>query len=262
MNNFFWKKRQFLKPDKIKIGFVVGGAQKAGTTSLNYYLNQHPEIGMPNVKELHYFDNDELFSRPENNHKAINQYFDPKPEIKIYGETTPIYLFWEPSIQRIWNYNKEMKLIFILRNPATRAFSNWNMEFNRKNEHEDFLYCIKHEQDRIENGLNNARRIYSYVARGLYAEQIKRAQKFFPSEQVMFIKYEDYMKNQEETVRQVFDFLGVDPEKFQYQFELIHQSNYFRSMTTDEKLHLAELFYSDINEVEKLLGWNCADWKK
>ena len=45
-----------------KLDFLVAGAQKSGTTALNYYLKRHPRIALPVKKELHFFDNDELFA--------------------------------------------------------------------------------------------------------------------------------------------------------------------------------------------------------
>ncbi|MGB8803470.1 MAG: hypothetical protein WCC93_00985, partial [Chthoniobacterales bacterium] len=45
-----------------KLDFLVAGAQKSGTTALNYYLKRHPRIALPIKKELHFFDNDDLFA--------------------------------------------------------------------------------------------------------------------------------------------------------------------------------------------------------
>lgn len=247
---------------KIKVGFLIIGAQKAGTSSLDHYLRQHPEIGMARNKEVHFFNNEKVFSKSKINYNLLEKQFDYNRNIKIFGEITPIYIYWEPSIKRIWNYNNNIKLITILRNPIDRAFSHWNMEYCRKRESEDFFYCIKNENERIDKDLSFENQVYSYTKRGFYSEQIERIQKFFPPEQLLFIKYEDYVKNQEEILKKVFNFLEVDADNYQFSFQKVRTANYSRTMTSGERSYLLNLFSDDINKVECLLGWDCDDWKK
>ena len=59
-------------------------------------------------------------------------------------------MYWNDSIKRIYNYNPEIKLIMILRNPITRAFSHWNMEFDRLKEQNDFFEAIQKEYSSIQ----------------------------------------------------------------------------------------------------------------
>ena len=66
-----FQKRKFRKID-----FIVAGAQKSGTTALNRYFRQHQEIGMPNRKELHFFDNEEIFSKKRINYSSYTKAFD------------------------------------------------------------------------------------------------------------------------------------------------------------------------------------------
>ena len=68
-------------------------------------------------------------------------FFEPHEDHKIIGEATPIYMYWKNAIKRIYNYNSDMKLILVLRNPIDRAFSHWNMEVHRKREDRTFLEC-------------------------------------------------------------------------------------------------------------------------
>ena len=64
-----------------KLDFLVAGAQKSGTTALNYYLKRHPRIALPVKKELHFFDNDELFA-------GGNVSYEP-PATKCSGRRAP-----------------------------------------------------------------------------------------------------------------------------------------------------------------------------
>ena len=76
---------------KNKVDFLICGAQKCGTTSLHHYLKLHPQIGIPEKKELHFFDNEELFSKKIDYH-FYYQNFKFSDINKVYGEATPIYI--------------------------------------------------------------------------------------------------------------------------------------------------------------------------
>lgn len=115
------------------VSFMGIGVQKAGTTSIFAYLNQHPQIRMGQKKELHYFDDEDHFAQKPD-YSLYEQQFvrDPERANLLYVEVTPIYLYWSPALRRIWEYNPNMKCIVLLRNPITRAYSHWNMEYGRQ----------------------------------------------------------------------------------------------------------------------------------
>ena len=148
------------------IGFIICGTQKGGTTALDYYLRFHEEVCMAKKKEVHFFDNDDYFKRKKIKYQDYHKFFNPSKNHKIIGEATPIYMFWENAMERIYDYNPDMKLIAILRNPIDRAFSNWNMEKQRKRETRTFLDSIKYEIENIDNIKQS--RTFSYLQRGFY----------------------------------------------------------------------------------------------
>ena len=159
---------------KNRIDFIIIGVQKAGTTALDTYLRKHMEIEMGEIKEVHFFDNDKYFINEKIDYKEYHKYFNFSCDKKVFGETTPIYIWWKDSIKRIFNYNKNIKLIIILRNPINRAFSHWNMEVSRKNEFRDFYSCIS--ENKLDEKQN---KITSYIERGFYSEQIENLLKCF-----------------------------------------------------------------------------------
>lgn len=169
-------------------------------------------------------------------------------------------MYVTPCIQRIWEYNKALKIIAILRNPIERAFSEWNMEVTRGNERENFTYCIEKETERCFDVLPNQHKIYSYVDRGFYSEQIRRIYRFFPKHQVLFIKYDDYLKSQYQVLLKIFDFLGVDADNYFFTPVCHNKLPYKREMTLQEREMLSNIYVNDIMEVERLLKWNCSDW--
>src|SRR5437899_13018782 len=107
-----------------KLDFLVAGTQKSGTTALNYYLRRHPYIALPIKKELHFFDNDELFAGGNVPYEPRYEMFRPARPGSIVGENTPIYLYWRPALPRMRDYNPAMKLMIVLFKPIDRSLSH------------------------------------------------------------------------------------------------------------------------------------------
>jgi hypothetical protein len=242
-----------------RLDFILAGAQKSGTTALHYFLSRHPHITMGNRQEMHFFDNEEIFSRPVD-YELLHQHFRPVPPSTIAGECTPIYMYWKPAMERIWKYNPKIKLLIILRNPVDRAFAHWNMQRFKGREPLDFLDAVREEENRALEAAPLQLRRFSYVDRGFYAEQLERVLKFFPQEQVKIIKFEEFRDKKSETLNAMFRFLGVGP----IVSSLDKDRNvvpYEREMTADERKYLFGIFAEDIANLEQMLGWDCSDWK-
>jgi hypothetical protein len=250
------------KRNRRKVDFLIGGTQKGGTSALDYYLRQHSEIGMGKSKELHFFDNEKMFSKSKINYSKYEKLFDFASKKKIYGESTPIYLYWEPSCKRIWEYNPNIKLIFILRNPVTRAFSHWNMEYDRNADKEEFGYAVRNEILRTKAGLPFQHRVYSYADRGFYSEQIRRFKRFFDDDQLMFIKYEDFKTNQKNKLNDIFNFLGIDASDYNFEHKTVHKRKKHAEISDEDKSYLISKFEYEVRQVEKMLNWDCSDWLK
>src|SRR5690606_2300359 len=73
--------------------------------------------------------------------------FGRRAEAPVRLEATPIYMYWRAAPERIAAYNASMKLILILRNPAERAVSQWEMEFSREAETENFDIALERERE-------------------------------------------------------------------------------------------------------------------
>src|SRR5438309_1356534 len=242
-----------------KLDFLVAGAQKSGTTALNYYFRRHPRIALPFKKELHFFDNDELFAGGNVSYEPLYEMFRPARPGSIAGENTPIYLYWRPALPRIRNYNSEMKFIVILRNPIERAFSQWNMQRTRGNEQFDFIEAVEAEPRRIAEAAPKQLRKFSYLDRGRYGEQLERAFRLFPRERFLVIKYEEFRARQRELVEAVFRFLNLTPVRFRA--VEAHDIPYSRTIRAEERAAAWEILKSDIGRLETLLEWDCSDWR-
>jgi hypothetical protein len=245
----------------IKVGFVIGGVQKGGTTSLDAYLRQHPEVCMGQDKELHFFDEEENFRSTEVDYQKYHCRFAPGPNQHFLGDATPIYSYWEPAMRRIWEYNREMKVIILLRDPVQRAWSHWKMEHRRGLDEASFSVAIREGARRAERSLPNQDRVYSYVDRGFYSEQIRRIYRFFSPEQVLFLKSEDFSARSKEVAREVCRFLKVKEIDFDTS-ERHNTGDNSGEMPLADKKYLCDLYRYDVEQVKMLLGWECEDWLK
>ncbi len=243
----------------MKVNFVIGGTQKGGTSALASFLRQHPQICMPTErKELHFFDREEEF-RGKPNYRAYHNSFLPEKGQTVTGEATPIYMYWNPAPDRIRNYNPAMKWIVILRDPAERAFSAWNMERQRDRENLSFEEAIETEAARCREALPLQHRIYSYADRGLYAAQLRRLFQIFGREQCLVLLNEDLRNHHQKTLREVFRFLGVDDSFVPDAAEVFHhEAAETPSAAMFDKLR--QMFYFDIKEVELLIQRNLTKW--
>ncbi|MEP7015703.1 MAG: sulfotransferase domain-containing protein [Verrucomicrobiota bacterium] len=242
-----------------RIDFVVAGVQKAGTTALHSFIAKHPHIALPRDQADHFFDDEENFSG-EPDYNEMLSHFAPGRRWRIAGEVTSDYTYWKPAMERIARYNPKMKIIISLRNPADRAFSHWNMRRAKSQEPDDFLDALKRDRAQpIEDFSLNARR-FAYVDRGLYSGQIERVFRFFPRDQVLIIKYENFRKDYSGTVDSVFDFIGVRRLRGLKNRER-NVGPYQRKMTPEEREYASAIFQEDITKLEALLNWDCSDWR-
>lgn len=195
--------------------FIIIGAQKSGTTSLYNYLIEHPQISPASAKELHFFD--------LNFQKGIQWYetqFPQKSKPNILtGEASPYYLFHPLVPQRLRQHYPQVKLIVLLRNPVTRAISHYHHEIKLGFEKLSIEEAIAAEPTRLENEVtklltdpayqSHNHRHYSYLARGLYLQQLERWRKYYPPEQLLILKSEDFYTNPATTLDRVFQYLKI-----------------------------------------------------
>ncbi len=241
-----------------RVDFVVAGAQKSATRALGRFLSQHPEIGLTRdeILEPHFFDQKELFNS-HINFDVYHDYFSPESLAKTTGDITPNYLYWKTAIPNIRIYNPDMKIIVLLREPAQRAYSQWVMQIESGKEQSRFLWALLKEPFRwIVHGQH---RNYSYIQRGYYSRQVKRLYAYFPKEQCLILRTKDLREDHNKTMHRVFQFLGVESCDIPKP-ETIHSRTYTPIHKLSKSL-LKLLFRRDIVRLEKILKWDCSEWK-
>ena len=242
-----------------QVSFIVAGAQKSGTSALDHYLREHPELCLPRRKELHFFDTDRNFAAEPVDYAAYHAAFAPGPGQRLLGEVTPAYLYWPTAAQRIARYNPAMRLIMVLRSPITRAFSHWNMSRQKRGEHLAFLQALAAEPERVRTlPLEQAKR-FTYADRGFYTQQLKRLWRHFPQEQTIVFKSEELLAASAAVLARIADFLDIAPFP-PIADKTVHAREYDTTMTTEEKRYLIGVFEPEVRELERLLRWDCSAW--
>jgi hypothetical protein len=188
---------------------MIVGAQKAGTSSLAYYLAQHPDICTHERLELSYFVNveDHALGYPSN----FERYFAQCPvESRILGKSVTVMTDAEP-VRRMREHNPDMRVIVILRNPVDRAYSAyWWARRKGYESLETFEEAIAADPRRHRGNIVRIRST-SYIPFGLYADQIEMLRAAFGEEQVQVHLFEDMQSDAVATCRRIFEHIGVDP---------------------------------------------------
>lgn len=208
--------------------FLVVGAQKAGTTSLLRYLEAHPDVRTPSVpgaddlaaKELHFFDRDEA-ELDLADYRANFPLSLGRAGAVTVGEATPVYLF-DPRVPgRVAELLPAPgpKLIVLLRDPAERAWSQFQMSRAHGLETLEFVDALAAENERLAPWRADPFRSFpppedhwrwaSYATRGRYAEQLTRWSQRFAPERILVLRTEDLAERADEVYGEVLDFLGL-----------------------------------------------------
>jgi len=193
---------------------LIIGAMKCGTSSLHYYLTQHPGVIAPLRKEVHYFDLN--YGRGADWYRA-NFGRTGQPGLNL--DSSPYYLFRPGVPQRAHALVPDARLIVLLRDPVRRAYSHYRHERDKGRESMAFEDAIAAEPERI--GVAAARlargeiersvehQYFSYLARGRYAEQLERWLEYYPRERLLVLRFEDLAKNPLAVLNRTLQFLEL-----------------------------------------------------
>ncbi len=246
--------------------FLIAGVQKAGTTALHRLLSQHPSIVMPARKELHFFDDDDGVDWSCPDYARYHGSFPQRRNGQIAGEATPIYTYWPAALERIAAYHPRIKILVSLRQPVARAYSHWKMEVTRGDEIEPFSRAIREGRERVAGSADSragCHRIFSYVERGFYAQQIERLLTLFPRSQLMFLTSEDLRRDARGTSNRICDFLGIGrfeaPPVNQW-ISPYEKTLEFAPMAAFDGEYLHRLFADDIRLTAELTGLTLSSW--
>ncbi len=216
-----YRKKDIILPD-----FLIIGAAKSGTSSLNYWLDSYDEIFMPDPKEPNFFSFEnfqQTYQEKLELHKATNlhnfnfneyqQLFKEK-ENKIIGDASTGYIRYPDNVisnieEYYGDHAKNLKLICLLRNPVDKIYSHYLMFVKWGVESREFRETIipkyKTHNNIIEQQID-------YLAPGFYYEDLKKYKEYFGSNLKVYL-FDDLIKNKEEVLRDVLNHIGLKTEK-------------------------------------------------
>jgi hypothetical protein len=212
--------------------FFIVGAQKSGTTSLFKYLNECDGFRGAVTKEVHFFDMEERYKK---GFGWYQRHFIRSPwSSDLLFEASPTYLFRENVPGRIKSYRSDAKVIMLLREPISRAYSAWNMyrqwsdesrvpRLISKNLKEGFVSplfkiffengCptfseyVEHELRLIELGKTDEEP--SILSRGIYKPQIRRYVDCFGVDNVLVLGFSELKNDPTGVIKKCHEFLNV-----------------------------------------------------
>lgn len=197
-------------------GLVIIGAQRAGTTALFTYLSSSPDVAPSVVKEVHYFDRN--FARGD---VWYRRHFPLDDGRRIGFEGTPYLLFHPLAPERVASTLPETKFVALLRNPIDRAYSHHARCVRLGYESLGFEEAIDAEPARlagVEDALisgavkdSRVHREHSYLARGRYAEQLRRWHDHVDPDRILTVFSEDLFADPAQTCAQIAEWAGIAP---------------------------------------------------
>jgi Sulfotransferase domain len=192
--------------------FIIGGAPRAATTWLSALADLHPKIAMakPVRPEPKFFLVDEIFARGAGYYSET--WFTSLPAGRLIGEKSTNYLESPLTAARIAATVPDVRLVFLLRNPVDRAYSNYLWSKMNGLETETFERALELESGREAAVPGHLRysRPHAYFSRGLYAEALTRFFQHFPRSHILIIRYEDVAAQPRDVAAEFHRFLGVD----------------------------------------------------
>lgn len=225
------------------IDFLIIGVQKAGTSALHHFINQHPDIFFPKTKEISFFTREKNFKLGD---KYLNSYYQGITSEKRVGNADVQLIFFPEAIHRVKLYNPNMKAIASLRNPVERAYSAfWYARRFGWEKASSFEEALEKETERL--GGSTEEQGKTYLAHGHYSEQLERWQKTFDKRDIHIILSEDLKTHPAETVKGVFEFLEVTADISNINVtEQINVSSVPKIQWVEHALHSKALWFKRI----------------
>jgi len=191
--------------------FILAGAPRSGTTWLYELLSRHPEVYMakPKKPEPKFFLDENIYRRGIKYYSE--KWFADVDSEKSAGEKSTNYLENPKVNRRIHKHLPNIKLVFILREPIARAYSNYLWSRMNGLEDQDFATALaleKTRENRLPQKLQYARP-HAYFSRGLYADLLSPYFDLFRREQILCLLYEDIIGKAHILANHLYNFLNI-----------------------------------------------------
>ncbi len=171
--------------------YLIAGASKTGTEWLRLCLREHPEVYIPGGPTLDFFS-----KNYEKGGDWYRSFFEDAEPHQVTCEKSTSYFSHPEAPKRIYDWNEDVQLIFILRDPVDRAYSH---------------YCMKLKAGEVSENINQEMTKGSpIVDEGFYYRNIKRYNNKFSKSNIKIKFFDDLQKDNEKFLRGIFGIMGVD----------------------------------------------------
>jgi sulfotransferase family protein len=245
--------------------FIIAGAPRSGTTWLYELLDRHPDVYMakPARPEPKFFLVDEIYTLGIQHY--YETWFGEATRYAAAGEKSTNYLESSSAAARIYAHLPHVKLVFILREPAHRAYSNWTWSVMNGLEIEDFETAIAKEDERDRNVPPRLKyaRPHAYFSRGLYAQLLRPYLQRFPRDRVLCLKFDDIIRSPCELAARLHRFIDVTPRPTDaVGLDVVNPSEKRDdAMPQDMIERLRQRYTASICELATLVGPEFAEWE-
>jgi hypothetical protein len=185
---------------------IIIGGMKCGTTSLHYYLNQHPEISMSQNKEL------DFFIESKNWRRGITWYQSQfTQKTKVIGEASPNYTcrYHFPEVPgRMYKLLPDAKLIYLVRHPIKRMVAHYLHNYSNGTENRSL------EESLLDGRMNR------YLDRSQYYHQLCGYLEYYNPNQILVIPSEKLQTETLNTLGNIFAFLEVNVNYYSWRYSL------------------------------------------
>ncbi|MEQ8906680.1 sulfotransferase [Ekhidna sp.] len=192
---------------------LIIGAQKAGTSAVFNWLSQHPDVcGPEHMKDFPFFCEDSKYINGTN---WFSKFFEENKKIVLHGHVNYLY-FSKASAERIKLHLPNVKIICILRDPVTRAYSAYwqavKMGYETLDRFEEAITLEKKKlkTDLVDEGHYKFLSENTYIDHGFYYSQLKQYYKTFKKENLLVLRFEDLKIDQEVFFNTILDFLELE----------------------------------------------------
>jgi hypothetical protein len=223
---------------------IVIGAQKCGTSTLHYYLRLHPQVSGSTPKELDFFIAERSWPLGPDWYRG---HFDPDATARL--ESSPNYTAYphfEGVAERMHETVPDAKLIYLVRDPVARIEAHWVHNYAKRRERGTLLETITHPST-------------TYIQRSLYFSQLERFLRHYERSQVLVLEQDDLRHRRAQTLREVFEFIGVDPSFDHRSFKAVRHRTERKRRATKLGMRVKALSQTPTGKRIPKVLWNYAE---
>ncbi len=244
----------------MKVDFFIVGAMRSGTSSIRAQLDMDPKINTARGEPM-FFSNDKKYNSGFEEYHSL---FDwEAEEVVLRGEKSPRYAVSPSAPRRVFDYNPDAKIIWMLRDPVKRAISQYIHSIYRLGEGAISLdYAISHHEE-----LERKNSPMAYVYRSQYEKQLDAWSCYFPNQKIVIL--EELIRNPVSVMEEIYDYLDIEPgipleflrhsrDKVDIEKAKVQREN---PTTKEQEEKLQGLLEPTIDKIEELLGRSLDAWR-